>query len=199
MVGVYLFSVLVFFVASRYRLPAVPFLAIFAAYALVSLFSRWREKQYRKLLFYSGMACVLLAGTYFIFRSEVETLDRWQIATRIHYTLGGNQLMQKGLYQEAVQEFEKAIAWQPDFAPAYNRLGMSYALLNNYEQAEINFKKVIELSPGIDQGYLNLGLLYELKGEPVKAITLLEKAFSLNPENPKTKAHLQKLKLRPPE
>jgi len=198
MVGVYLFSVLVFFAASRYRLPAVPFLATFAAYALVSIFSQWREKQFKKLLIYSGMACVLLAGTYFTFRSEVETLDRWQVATRIHYTLGGNRLMQKGLYREAVQEFEKAIAWQPDFAPAYNRLGMSYALLNNYEQAEINFKKVIELSPGIDQGYLNLGLLYELKGEPVKAIPLLEKAFSLNPENPKTKAHLQKLKLRPP-
>ncbi len=199
MVAVYLFSVLVFFAASRYRLPAVPFLAIFAAYALVSIFSRWREKQFKKLLIYSGIACALLAGTFFIFRSEVKIFDRWQVATRIHYTLGGNRLMQKGLYREAILEFEKVIAWQPDFAPAYNRLGMSYALLNNYEQAEINFKKVIELSPGIDQGYLNLGLLYELKGDPVKAIPLFEKANSLNPENPKTKAHLQNLRLRAPQ
>jgi len=61
-------------------------------------------------------------------------------------------------------------------------------------RAESYFRKVIELSPGIDQGYLNLGLLYELKGEPSKALPLLEKAFSLNPENPKTKEHLQRLR-----
>jgi tetratricopeptide (TPR) repeat protein len=76
---------------------------------------------------------------------------------------------------------------------------MCYAFLNNYEQAEKNFKKAIELSPWMDQGYLNLGLLHELKGEPVNAIPLLEKALSLNPENVKTKTHLQKLKLRSPE
>jgi len=193
MVGVYLFSVLVFFAASRYRLPAAPFLAFFAAYALVSLFTQWREKQLKKLLIYFGMACLLFAGTYFPFRSEVETLDRWQTATRIHYSMGGNRLFRQGLYREAVQEFEKAVALQPDFAPAYNRLGMSLAILEDYERAENNFKKVVELSPGIDQGYLNLGLLYELKGDPSRAVPFLEKALSLNPENQKAKIYLEKL------
>lgn len=196
MVGVYFFSVLVFFAASRYRLPAAPFLAIFAAYALVFLFSQWREKQFKKLLIYFGMASLLFAGTYFPFCSEVETLDRWQMATRIHYTLGGNRLMQQGKYREAILEFQKAITLQPDFGPAYNRLGMSYAILNDYEKAEKNFQKVIELSPGIDQGYVNLGLLYELKGDPSRAVPFLEKALSLNPENQKAKIHLEKLNPR---
>jgi Flp pilus assembly protein TadD len=100
-------------------------------------------------------------------------------------------LFKKGLYREAIPEFAKAIELEPDFSPAYNGLGMSYAVLNDFERAEKNFRRVIELSPGIDQGYLNLGLLYELKGEPSKALPLLEKAFLLNPENPKTKEHLQ--------
>ncbi|MDI6755360.1 MAG: tetratricopeptide repeat protein [Thermodesulfobacteriota bacterium] len=196
MVGIYLFSVLVFFAASRYRLPAVPFLATFAAYALVSIFSQWREKQFKKLLIYSGAACVLFAGTHFILRSEVQTFDRWQTATRIHYSMGGNRFFRQGLYREAVQEFEKAIALQPAFAPAYNRLGMSLAILEDYERAEKYFKKVIELSPGIDQGYLNLGLLYELKGDHSRAVPFLEKALSLNPQNQKAKIHLEKLNPR---
>jgi tetratricopeptide (TPR) repeat protein len=71
---------------------------------------------------------------------------------------------------------------------------MAYAALNDFDRAEKNFRRVIELSPGIDQGYLNLGLLYELKGDPSKALPLLEKSFLLNPANPKTKDHLQKLR-----
>jgi tetratricopeptide (TPR) repeat protein len=192
---VYLISNLIFFVTSRYRLPAAPFLSIFAAYTLTFLFTQWREKRIKQFLFFSALVACLFAGTLFLFRGEIQTLDRWQRATRIHYSLGGNLLLKKGLYREAIQEFEKAIALAPDFAPALNRLGMSYAILNDYDHAERYFRKVIELSPGIDQGYLNLGLLYELKGEPSKALPLLEKAFSLNPENPKTKEYLQKLRI----
>jgi 4-amino-4-deoxy-L-arabinose transferase-like glycosyltransferase len=194
MILVYLFSALVFFVASRYRLPAAPFLAIFAAYTVISLYTRLRERHLRKFLVCVGLVAALFAGTHLFFRSEIETIDRWQRATRIHYSLGGNLLFKKGLYREAIPEFAKAIELEPDFAPAYNGLGMSYAVLNDFERAEKNFRRVIELSPGIDQGYLNLGLLYQLKGEPSKALPLLEKAFLLNPENPKTKEHLQTLR-----
>jgi tetratricopeptide (TPR) repeat protein len=193
MILVYLISNLIFFVTSRYRLPAAPFLCIFAAYTLTSLSVEWREKRLKKFLFFSGLVACLFAGTLFLFRNEIQTLDRWQRATRIHYSMEGNQLFKKGHCREAIQEFQKAIQLEPDFAPALNRLGMCYAILNDYDQAEKYFRRVIELSPGIDQGYLNLGLLYELKGEPSRALPLLQKAFSLNPENPKTKEHLQKL------
>jgi len=196
MVLIYLVSVVVFFVTSRYRLPAVPFLSIFAACTLTFLSNKLREKRIQTFLVYSGLFVSLFLGTHFLFRKDFETLDRWQRATRIHYSLGGNLLFKKGLYREAIQELEKAITLEPEFAPAYNRLGMSYAILSDYERAEKYFCKVIELSPGIDQGYLNLGLLYELKGEPSKALPLLEKAYSLNPENPKTKEHLQRFKPR---
>jgi len=196
MVLIYLVSVLVFFVTSRYRLPATPFLSIFAACTLAFLSNKLREKRVKSFLAYSGLFVSLFLGTHFLFLKDVQTLDRWQRATRIHYSLGGNLLFKKGLYHEAIQELQKAITLEPKFAPAYNRLGMSYAILSDYERAEKYFCKVIELSPGIDQGYLNLGLLYELKGEPSKALPLLEKAYSLNPQNPKTKEHLQKVKDR---
>jgi len=194
MVLVYLVSVVVFFAASRYRLPAAPFLSVFAAFTLASFFSQLREKRMVQFLVCSGLVVCLFVGTHFLLRKEIETLDRWQRATRIHYSLGGNLFYKKGLYREAIVEYRKAVALEPNFAPAYNRLGMSYAILNDYEQAEKCFQKVIKLSPQIDQGHLNLGLLYELKGEPAKALPFFERAFSLNPANPKTKEHLQKIK-----
>jgi tetratricopeptide (TPR) repeat protein len=194
MVLVYLVSVMVFFAASRYRLPASPFLSIFAAYTINSLFSQLLERRIRQFLACSGLVVCFFLGTHFLLQNEVEALDRWQRATRIHYSLGGNLFYKKGLYREAIVEYQKALALEPNFAPAYNRLGMSYAILNDYGQAEESFQKVIKLSPKIDQGYLNLGLLYELKGETARALPLLEKAFSLNPENPKTREHLQKIK-----
>ncbi len=194
MAAVYLLTVLIFFAASRYRLPAVPFLSLFAAYAVTSFISWGKEKKIKELIIFMSVACLLFMGTVFSFRSEVLALDRWQMATRVHYVLGGNLYFKKGEYKKAIQEFEKAIALQPDFAPAYNRLGMAYAILKDLEKAEQNFKKVIELAPEVDQGYLNLGLLYEIKGEKAQAILLLQKALSMNPENRKAREHLEKLR-----
>ena len=99
-------------------------------------------------------------------------------------------LFKKGLYREAVGELQKTLALQPDFAPAYNYMGMSYAILNDYEQAEQYFQKVIQFAPGIDKGYMNLGLLYKLKGETSQADFYLKKALSLNPHNARAKKYL---------
>lgn len=194
MVAVYFSTVLIFFAASRYRLPAVPFLSVFAAYTISNLTAWGKERRIKEIIIIGGLTVVLYAVTIFSFRSEVLALDRWQMATRVHYVLGGNQYFKKGEYQKAIKEFEKAIALQPDFAPAYNRLGMAYAILKDFAMAEKNFKKVIELAPEVDRGYLNLGLLFELKGERERAISYLKKALALNPENKKAKEHLEKLK-----
>jgi tetratricopeptide (TPR) repeat protein len=199
MVAVYLLSVLIFFAASRYRLPAAPFLALFGAFALTSFYTLWKEKRRIALSALLGISLLLWPLINLPFRNEVQALERWQMATRIHYSLGGNFLFQKRQYREAIIEYRKALALAPDFAPAYNRLGMCHAILNELDEAEENFQKVIELAPNMDQGYLNLGMVYLLKGKPGIAIPLLEKALSLNPENTRAREQLQNLRLRSPK
>jgi len=198
MVGVYLLSVLIFFAASRYRLPAAPFLALFGAFALTSFYTLWKEKRRIALSALLGISLFLWPLINLPFRNEVQALERWQMATRIHYSLGGNFLFQKRQYREAIEEYRKALALAPDFAPAYNRLGMCHAILNELDEAEEDFQKVIELAPNMDQGYLNLGMVYLLKGKPGIAIPLLEKALSLNPENTRAREQLQNLRSRSP-
>jgi tetratricopeptide (TPR) repeat protein len=198
MVGVYLLSVLIFFAASRYRLPAAPFLALFGAFTLTSFYTLWNEKRRSALSALLGISLLLWPLINLPFRNEVQALERWQMATRIHYSLGGNFLFQKRQYREAIEEYRKAVALAPDFAPAFNRLGTCHAILDEMEEAEENFRKVIELAPNMDQGYLNLGMVNLLKGEPRKAIPLLEKALSLNPENTRAREQLQNLRPRSP-
>ena len=193
LVFVYLLSVLIFFAASRYRLPAAPFLAIFAAYGLFSTANQLGKKQTGKFLLSVGVCVGLWVALNLPFGQEVRALDRWQQATRIHYSLGGNFAFQRGLYQAAAKEYEKAVALEPNFAPAYNGLGKSYALLNEMKKAEENFRKVIALSPEMDHGYMNLGLLYVLQGRSREALPLLEKALALNPRNKKVQEELRKI------
>ena len=78
---------------------------------------------------------------------------------------GQIHFFQKGMYEKAIEELKITIAMEPDFVPAYNLLGKSYAIVNDFDQAEISFRNVISLAPELEEGYLNLGLLYRLKGD----------------------------------
>lgn len=190
MVVAYLVTTLVFFASSRYRIPAAPFLAIFAAYAIVCLAALVKEKKFRETAVMSMMIIALALLTNIPYRSEIERYDRWQKATRYHYSLGANIYFKKGMYEKAIGELKTTIAMEPDFVPAYNLLGKSYALLSKYDEAEMNFHNVIRLAPQLEEGYLNLGLLYRLKGDESNAKYYLQRASAINPENEKVKKYL---------
>jgi tetratricopeptide (TPR) repeat protein len=193
MILVFLSSVLVFFAASRYRLPAVPYLSIFAALALSGLYRQMRGRQWRTCGVYAAAVVIFAAGTELPFRNDIAKFDRWQQASRIHYSLGGIMFFKKGAYKEAVAEFKRALAIDPNFLPAYNYLGKSYAILGDYDHAEEAFLRVIRYAPTVDEGYMNLGILYELQGKTPQAIKNLKHAIALNPNNEKARSHLQAL------
>lgn len=194
MVLAYLLTLVIFFNASRYRLPAVPFLSLFSAAGIRDLVEAFRGRQLKKGLLISGTTILLFCASILLFYPETASLDRWQQATRIYYNLEGNLLFKKGKYQQAVSKYEKAIALAPRFAPAYNQLGKTYALLNNFERAEKNFLQVVHLSPNVDQGYMNLGFLYEIKGQTPLAIRYFSKAYLLNPGNTQVQERLKQLR-----
>jgi 4-amino-4-deoxy-L-arabinose transferase-like glycosyltransferase len=193
MVGVYWLTGIIFFPASRYRLPSAPFLALFAAYSFWVIIERLKVKDYKQGLLLAGIGLSLFLGSQLLFKQEVDALDRWQQATRVHYNLRGNTFFKNGQYQKAMEEYQKAIALAPGFAPAYNQMGKCSALLNDLSSAEKYFQKVIQLTPTVDQGYRHLGFLYELKGEFPQAIVYLKKAHSLNGSDQKVLQLLKRL------
>ena len=63
----------------------------------------------------------------------------------------------KGDYDLAIQDFNKAIELKPDDVMIYNNRGMTYGDKGDYDLAIQDFDKVIELNPEHDIAYCNRG------------------------------------------
>ena len=59
----------------------------------------------------------------------------------------GRCYRQKGQYEEALAEFEKALHRSPDALPNHLSLAAIYVLLNRQEEANAAAKKVLEINP----------------------------------------------------
>jgi hypothetical protein len=193
-VFVYLLAGMLFLVQSRYRTPAVPFLCLFAGHGLYVLREMVASKKIRQAGTGLVLIGVLFTLTRFVYKGEILNVDQWQQATKIHYQMGGIRLFKGGRYQEAISELNQCITMAPNFSPAYNLMGKSYAILGSLDEAMSNFKKVIDLTPQFPEGYKNLGFVYVLKEDQAKAINLLSKALSLNPNDVRLREEILKLK-----
>jgi type IV pilus assembly protein PilF len=76
---------------------------------------------------------------------------------RIHSELGG-LYFQRGNMGVALEELRMAIAADPNYAPAYNVLGLVYMDLRENAQAQANFERALRLSPNDADANHNFGL-----------------------------------------
>lgn len=70
----------------------------------------------------------------------------------------GIEYMRQGAYEDALEKLNRAILAKPDFAPAYNVLGVLYQRLGDAETSESYFKKSIKLDPSDSSTYNNYAL-----------------------------------------
>lgn len=94
----------------------------------------------------------------------------------------GSQYLAKGDYEAAEASYEKAVAYNPELAPAHSDLGYIHYVKGNYEEAEEKFKKTIEIDSTYVGAYFYLGKLYDRKGMVDRAIEQYEKAVRILPE-----------------
>ena len=97
----------------------------------------------------------------------------------------GQDLADAGNNESAVQELEKAVALDPEFAEAHAALGVTYAHLTRFGEAEAELKRAIDLDPS-SPGYYNLGLVYFQTGNMQAAETSVRKALQLPHSEPTT-------------
>ena len=104
-VVVYMLSILLFFVTSRYRLPVVPFLIVFAAVGIDHLLELARNRNVREL----GIAALVLVPLYALIQLP---LVEPQIA-RMHSFLGYVHATH-GEVERATAELQKAVELEPN-------------------------------------------------------------------------------------
>jgi Flp pilus assembly protein TadD len=84
-----------------------------------------------------------------------------------------------GLFDKAIEDFEKAIVLNPSQPEAYNNLGIAYARVGLVDKAFEQFNKTILLDQHQAMAYYNRGLLYLRTGDKERAAVDHQKACDL--------------------
>jgi len=121
----------------------------------------------------------MLAPCLFMFVScangpkvNVKTLDR----------LGDFDASQ-GNYVGAIEEYDKAILWNPHDGETYIKRGFAYEKLGDDQRAISDYTKAIEIFPDDPELYVMRGIVYAKTGENHRALYDYSRAIELDPGN----------------
>jgi tetratricopeptide (TPR) repeat protein len=206
----YAVSVVLFFVNARFRMPLVPVLIIYAAWAVVWLADRVRRRRWSALALPSViLAVALVAGNSRLFGIQEINLAREQYSLAVAYELKGlpqkaaeyyqrclkidpatvqahynlaKIYRQMGYLDGAILEFQRALILQPDFAEGHNGLGIAYAQRSEYPLAIEQFHLALALDPGHGWAQLNLANVYLQAGQPDSALARFRLARRMLPQ-----------------
>ena len=151
----YLVSSLLFTVCARYRLPAVPFLMLFAAEALRQGALSLKGYQWRR-----SAALVLVLGAAFALGHT--GIDPAQVDHLRSDWLQGQVHMRNQAYARAEAAYLQALQAGPD-ADVYSSLGAVYEVERQPREAETAYRQALALASDHTRARLNLGNL--LRGE----------------------------------
>lgn len=121
--------------------------------------------------------------------SDRQTWMHWteQIAqensnNHVAFYLKGDALARLKQWDAAIQNFNKALKFNPEFVLALNARGVVYSCKKQWNNALEDFEKVCKLAPSFADAYASLGTLLILKKAPEGAFDAFEKALEYSPD-----------------
>lgn len=124
-----------------------------------------------------GWGMVIAGGMIVIF------LKPFIPGTSSYYYAKGNELANRGDFENAIVNFNKAIALNPEDSYFYTNRGFAFAELGDLASALADFNKAIELNPEDYIAYNNRGHVYYSTRDYDRAIADYTKAIYINPDN----------------
>jgi tetratricopeptide (TPR) repeat protein len=94
----------------------------------------------------------------------------------------GNLSLTKQDYDEAIRCYQKALELKPDYAEAWNNMGIAYGSRGNLEEAMRCYKRALEVKPDLNEAWYNMAFTCALLGHAEAALENLRKAIELHPE-----------------
>lgn len=175
-----------FFVSARFRLPAVPALALLAAPALVALGEAIASRETRDALRLGApVAAAWLVSTV---PAREPRLDL------VHFNVG-LLLEARGDAPGAARAYVHALAADPNHYLACLNLGALAGRRRDFGEAIAWLSRAVEIQPGSEEAWSSLGGAYLGAGDLANARRSLETAYRLNPKNPATVRSLELLAL----
>ncbi len=128
---------------------------------------------------------------------DTETFSRFVLSYEPYSAKTWNNLAialaEKGKYQEAVEDYLKAIALNDTYPYTHHNLANAYIALGKYNLAEEEFFKAIKMDNRFFYSYLGLGKLYLFRGEKEKAADYFRRALEIYPDLTEAKELLIRL------
>jgi tetratricopeptide (TPR) repeat protein len=184
----YVVNSLMFFVIWRYRLPAVPFLAMLAGYAVSEVWAAARARAYKTLALMLVPAVVLggvsvsrfldiavengavqyIVNEAALFmkagqheratETYLEAVEAEPVNPSIYYFLG-KAYATRGLLAESKEAMERSVALNPIYRPfAHLTLGVALVNAGSFEAAVSHFEKALAADSQLGLAAYNLGL-----------------------------------------
>jgi len=97
------------------------------------------------------------------------------------FVIDGDALINKNKYDEAIVEYNKAIAAEPNYAEAYRGRGCAYIRKKEFQKALSDLKKAIEIEPLLPDAQFYLGQAYLGLGQNGPAIKAFTKSIKIEP------------------
>ncbi|MFQ5465467.1 MAG: tetratricopeptide repeat protein [Thermodesulfobacteriota bacterium] len=143
-----------------------------------------------------GITAIFVAWAFWLAMLTVQRNGDWQNgitlwrdslakgpgAARAHFIIG-NELRHRGRLDEAVVEYEAALAANPLHVDACNNLGASHGVLGNIPQAAVVLERCLELDPENVNTRLNLARAQIALGMTARAESNLRRVLARDPGN----------------
>jgi len=177
---IYSFSIILIFVAARYRLPIIPLILIFSGGFLIQLYDLYRQKKFKLFfiyLFVSGMIASITQQNFF------SNQYPYKVSPVFTNTLLANTLISAGKTEEGKKYLDEAIALPVDNATddACFELGHYYRGKNEMAKAREYFQKSIELDFNNFKSWNSMGFDYKMKGNFFEAIKCFQNGIKTAP------------------
>lgn len=183
-IGLTCLSVVLFFMADRYRAVLMPFLIMMAAAGVIPGIREIMQPGARRWLY--GSLLVLLLGV------EIGTTQARIARTNFandYYNLSLAHFINQD-YEAAVQWGQRAVVANPRYGDAYYNLGVAYLKLKQQDQAQRAFETVVQLDSTDAGAQRNLGGLLLMEGDYYRALRHLETSLRFEPGNVTTLMNL---------
>src|SRR5260370_33288405 len=94
----------------------------------------------------------------------------------------GDLLLQRSRWEDAVKEYQKALAAEPRHSRLHTSLGQAYLHAGKLEEAEAEFHLELQLDSGNELAWLGLANMQVAKGQAAAALESLGKVWEISPE-----------------
>lgn len=181
-------TVIAFYVFGRYKLPIVPVLMLFAAYALLEAPSMLMRKEYRKI-----GAAALPVVLFFVFLStDVNPESYITDSANAHCHLGSVYLSEKRL-DNALSAYTRASKIAPRYWAAYFGLGEVFERKSDLKSALANYAWAKTYNPGNADSIIRMGGIYFRQGRYEESAEQYRVALNFKPDSPRLHRQLARI------